>query len=79
MSYGLSCIASDIPANRNVGLDDDRFFKPGDVNAIAAKIEEFINKPSEEEERERQIYMITEQYNWGKIAEETLKVYKEVV
>jgi glycosyltransferase involved in cell wall biosynthesis len=38
MSYGLSCIASDIPANKNVGLDNDRFFKAGDVNAIAAKI-----------------------------------------
>jgi glycosyltransferase involved in cell wall biosynthesis len=79
MSYGLSCMASDIPANRNVGLDDDRFFKAGDVNAIAAKIEEFINKPFKDEERERQIYMITEQYNWGKIAEDTLKVYKTVI
>lgn len=79
MSYGLSCIASDIPANRSVGLDDDRFFKPGDVNALAAKIEEFINKPFKEEERQRQIYMITEQYDWGKIAEETLKVYKTVI
>ena len=79
MSYGLSSIASDIPANRNVGLNDDRFFKPGDVNEIAAKIEEFINKPFKEEERKRQIYMITEQYNWGRIAEDTLKVYKAVV
>jgi len=79
MSYGLSCIASDIPANRNVGLDDDRFFKAGDVNAIASKIEEFINKPFKEEEREKQIYTITEQYNWGRIAEDTLKVYKAVV
>jgi len=43
------------------------------------QIEEFINKPFKEEERERQIYMITEQYNWGKIAEETLKVYKSVI
>jgi glycosyltransferase involved in cell wall biosynthesis len=78
MSYGLSCIASDIPANRNVGLDDDRFFKAGDVNALAAKIKEFINKPFKEEERQRQIYMITEQYDWGKIAEDTLKVYQAV-
>jgi glycosyltransferase involved in cell wall biosynthesis len=78
MSYGLSCIASDIPANRNAGLDDDRFFKPGDINDLASKIKEFINKPFEEEERQRQIYMITEQYDWGKIAEETLKVYQAV-
>ncbi len=79
MSYGLSCIASDIPANRNMELSDDRFFKAGDVNAIAAKIEEFINKPFKEEERKRQINIIAEQYNWGKIADDTLKVYKSVI
>lgn len=79
MSYGLSCIASDIPANRSVGLDDDRFFRAGDINMIAMKIEEFINKPFKEEERKRQIDIIAERYNWGKIAEDTLRVYESVI
>lgn len=79
MSYGLSCIASDIPANKNIELSDNRFFKTGDVNAIAEKIEEFINRPFKEEERKRQIDIIAEQYNWGKIAEDTLRVYKSVI
>jgi len=79
MSYGLSCIASDIPANRNVELSNERFFKAGDVNEIALKIKEFINKPFGEEERKRQIGIIAEKYNWEKIAEDTLKVYKSVI
>lgn len=78
MGYGLSCIASDIPANRNVELSEDRFFKAGDVMSLTAKIKEFINKPLKEEERKKQIDIIAEKYNWDKIANETLKIYKQV-
>jgi alpha-maltose-1-phosphate synthase len=38
MSYGLSCIVSDIPANREVGLPEESYFKAGDINAVAEKI-----------------------------------------
>jgi hypothetical protein len=38
MSYGLFCIASDIPANRNLGLSDDRHFKAGDSEALSKKL-----------------------------------------
>lgn len=78
MSYGLSCIASDIPANRNVELTEDRFFKAGDVKSLSQKIREFINKPWREEEIRKQIDMIAEKYSWKKIADETLKVYKKI-
>lgn len=78
MSYGLSCIASDIPANRNVELSEDRFFKAGDVKALAVKIKEFIDKPLSEEDRKKQIRMISERYDWEKIAERTLEVYGKV-
>lgn len=79
MSYGLSCIASDIPANRNVNLEENRFFKTGDIKAISKKIEEYIHKPWNEEEKHKQINMIISKYNWRKIAEETFKVYMKVV
>jgi glycosyltransferase involved in cell wall biosynthesis len=79
MSYGLSCIASNISANKSVGLlSDDRLFKLGDVNALAAKIREFIDKPLTKEERRKMIDIIAEKYNWTKIADETLKVYKQI-
>ncbi|MEE9213473.1 MAG: glycosyltransferase family 4 protein [Thermodesulfobacteriota bacterium] len=80
MSYGLSCIASDIPANKDVDLlAKDRFFKAGDINGLAKKINEFVAKPLSEEERRIQLNGINEKYNWDKIAQKTLKVYESVL
>ena len=79
MSYGLSCIASSIPASRNVKLGEERFFKVGDVDALTEKIKEYISKPWGVDDRKKQIDMIAEQYNWKNIAGETLKVYKKVL
>lgn len=79
MSFGLSCIASDIPANKNVGLSSNRFFKTGDNEALTLKIKEFIGISWGEEDRKRQIAFIGEQYDWKKIADETLKIYKKLI
>jgi glycosyltransferase involved in cell wall biosynthesis len=80
MSYGLSCIASDIPANRNVeSLAGDRFFAPGDTRELSLKIREFIGRPFTEEERKLQVNTITRRYNWDNIADEVLEVYEEVL
>jgi glycosyltransferase involved in cell wall biosynthesis len=78
MSYGLPCIASDIPANRNVEMDDDRFFRAGDINMLSRKIAYFIQRPWEDTDKRHQVNMIAEKYNWESIADETLKVYKKV-
>ncbi len=79
MSFGVSCIASDIPSNRNVPLDKARYFWAGNVKSITARINEFIRKEWDEKDRTQQINMIDERYNWRKIADETFKVYKNVV
>lgn len=79
MSYGLSCIASDIPANRNVGLSEDRFFKPGDIQEMTERIRYFADRPLTEEEKTAQIRMVAEKYDWERIAEQTLEVYKQVL
>jgi glycosyltransferase involved in cell wall biosynthesis len=80
LSYGLSCIASDIPANRDVELlAEDRFFKAGDSNGLAKKIEEFVHMPLTDEEKKAQLNGISEGYNWDKIADKTLDVYKKLL
>ena len=79
MSYGLSCVVSDIPANREVGLAPERYFKPGDIPALMAKLSEFIQKPLSPEEKASQIKSISERYEWDKIAERTLEVYRRVM
>ncbi len=79
MSYGLSCIASDIPANKNVELDEERFFETGDIKALSAKIGDFINRPWDDRSRTEQIDMVAEKNNWKKIAIETMRVYKSII
>lgn len=78
MSYRLSCIVSDIPANRNVELDKERFFKTGNVASLKGKIGQYIYKPLKEEDIKGQIDLIKKKYNWSIIAEETRAVYKRI-
>lgn len=51
MRYGLNCIVSDIPANREVALDVSRYFRPGDIEKLSAKIAEFTGRPLSPAER----------------------------
>jgi glycosyltransferase involved in cell wall biosynthesis len=79
MSYGLSCVATDIPANRHVPLDDERFFDAGDIGALSEKITEFIRRPHTDEDRQAEISMIAERYSWDEIARRTLEVYRRIL
>jgi len=79
LSYGLSCIATDIPGNRSVGmLPEDRFFSVGDPESLARKISDFVHNPLSEEEKTIQIRKISEHNAWEKIAKKTSAVYKKV-
>lgn len=79
MSYGLPCIASDIPANRNVQIGEGRFFKAGDIGSILDKINEYMNRRWDEDDRRNQRNMIYKIYNWRRIAEDTLLLYNKIV
>ena len=48
MNYGLSCIVSDIPANKNAELSDNRFFEAGSVTSLCKKLEIFVTSFSNE-------------------------------
>ena len=78
MCYGISCIVSDIPANREVGISENRFFKAGDIDQLAEKIHQFMARQLSEEERDGQIRAITTKYSWERMAEQTLEVYSEL-
>ncbi len=78
MSFGLLCLASDIPANRSVSLPDDNYFPARDIERLCAKLKEFIDRRLSAEERSRQIAKMREKYDWRTIAKETVEVYKKV-
>ncbi len=75
LSYGSSCLVSDIPANREIDLEEERYFKPGNVVQMARKLKRFIGRPVTEEERVKRIQTITDKYNWTEISQKTLDVY----
>jgi glycosyltransferase involved in cell wall biosynthesis len=78
MSYGLSVLVSDIPANLEVGLSKDRYFRCGNVSDLKGKMESLLKIRITEEERQTIRNQIKEKYNWEKIAEQTLKVYEKL-
>ncbi|MDD4899223.1 MAG: glycosyltransferase family 4 protein [Candidatus Omnitrophica bacterium] len=75
LGFGISCIVSDIAANKEVGLSCERYFTPGDINGLKEKIKTFITRPQSDAQKQAQIRVIKEKYNWEKIAQSTWKVY----
>lgn len=79
LAYGLPVIASDIPANLEVGLPASHYFPLGDVDALAQRLREVASQPLSAEDREAQRRWVGERYDWRRIAEQTLAVYRAVV
>jgi len=75
MSYGLSVLVSDIPANLELNLSRKRYFKCGDINDLKEKIDYHLANPISPDEKSIFRSRIKETYNWEKIAAQTIKVY----
>lgn len=76
LSYGVSCLVSDIPANREVGLEDSRYFKPGNLFRMTRKMIKFLSLGSGEQRmREVRMRRVMEHYDWDLIAFRTSEVY----
>ena len=90
MSYGLPVLVSDIPANKEVELPAERYFRCGDVDDLKKKMGELLEKGLSEEDQQEIRKQIEEKYNpstifrtygasWEKIAEQTIGVYRNVL
>lgn len=69
MSYRLPVIVSNIPANLEVGLKYEHYFKTGDVEQLASKLTENIDNDF------RRINYPMEEYDWEVISQKTMEVY----
>src|SRR5882724_5705002 len=79
LSYGLPVLASDIPANLEVGLPPASYFPVGDTRALALRLASLAHAPRDEAAREGRRQWVTEHYDWGRIAQQTLAVYERVL
>jgi len=78
LSYGLSCIVTDIPGNRNVDLGIDRLYSAGDILGLTFKLGHFINHPLSSQAKQRQIDNSRRNYDWQDIADNTMAVYQMI-
>ncbi len=78
MSFGLTCIASNIEGNKNISLPQDHYFEVGNIDSLKATILRMLKgKPAAE--KSAQIHYIKENYSWDKVALSTLEVYQKVL
>ena len=75
MSYDLDVLASDIPANLQIGFDEADYFKTGDEGELSKAI---IKKLSMENKKSFS-KVLSERFNWEKIVRETDNIYKQLV
>ncbi|MCP4748550.1 MAG: glycosyltransferase family 4 protein [Desulfobacteraceae bacterium] len=78
MSYGLSCIVSDIQGTRSINLDKDRFFQPGESKSLEDKMRRYMSQPLSSRHAKEQIFYVTGTFDWRRIARKTIQVYKSI-
>jgi len=78
LAYGLPALASNIDANTEIAMPEDRYFEVGDVDALAAKLAGLAPALPGEQQRSDQRQRIMQLYGWGPITERTLLVYRKV-
>jgi glycosyltransferase involved in cell wall biosynthesis len=74
MSYNIDVLASNIPANLQVELNKDDYFKVGDENALAENIKHKLSLSKERDYRE----ILIRKFNWDSIAAETVNIYNKL-
>lgn len=73
MSYKLPVIVSDIPANLEVGLNDNCYFPVDNEYELTKKIDSFLTKECID------LDYIMDKYNWDFISDQVIAVYKKII
>jgi glycosyltransferase involved in cell wall biosynthesis len=79
MSYGLPVLVSDIPAHIEMGLNKERYFACGDMADLVKGLKKSLSSPVDDTDRVKTRKLVVEKYNWEKIADQTVSVYKKVI
>ena len=79
MRLGTPILASDIPANRETGLDDACYFSVGDTDTLAQKLRELAAAtPGQRAVIAQGLRLACSRYDWDDIAESTMQVMKRI-
>jgi glycosyltransferase involved in cell wall biosynthesis len=79
MRLGTPTVASDIPANRETGLDDSCYFAVGDTDTLAQLLREAACiTPQQRALTAERMRVACLRYDWDDIAESTMQVMKRI-
>lgn len=78
LGYGLNVLVSDIPANLEVRLDKKHFFECGNVNSLLESINLLLEEGEDDTYQQRIFTMLETEYDWEKIARQTISVYNKL-
>jgi glycosyltransferase involved in cell wall biosynthesis len=78
LSYGLPCIASDIPANKAVNHASIKYFPTHDINSLQDLMAS-VSAGNHKINSKELISFIDKNYNWDSIAEKTFNFYQEIL
>jgi glycosyltransferase involved in cell wall biosynthesis len=79
MSYGIPVLASDIPANLEIGLSHDHYFPTGNIDALTGKLKALAPRAAAGINRKDYVEILRNKYNWKEIAVKTLRIYERAL
>ncbi|WP_184261605.1 glycosyltransferase family 4 protein [Rhodopseudomonas rhenobacensis] len=79
MAAGLPVLASDIVANRELGLPADDYFPLGDIDALATAMAHKLANPLSAEQVRAQVAQVEHAYSWSGVAQKTEDVYRDLL
>jgi glycosyltransferase involved in cell wall biosynthesis len=74
-SYGLSAILSDIPAHREIGLAETRYFEVGDIAALQHHLTDSFGGSALQRLPAQEQARLIAKHDWDDVARQTLAVY----
>jgi glycosyltransferase involved in cell wall biosynthesis len=79
MKLGTPVLASDIPGNREMGLDESCYFQVGDIDTLTKRLRELSQATPEARAMiAARLRLACSRFNWDTIAESTMQVMLRV-
>jgi glycosyltransferase involved in cell wall biosynthesis len=79
LSFGLPVIASDIPANLEVGLAAECYFPLGNLDVLTQRLADLAASEPSAALADARRSAVLERYDWQLIADQTREVYERVI
>jgi len=77
MKLGTPVIATDIPANREMRLEEPSYFRVGDTDTLAERLRQLASmSATARAENAQRLTALCERFDWDVIAESTMKVMR---